>query len=869
VPDPIAERFTTAAASALRAAIADAGGNEVFLLGTLDDQKRIASVRVLARGNRHAVPALVQVPRPGEVMIHNHPSGTLTPSDADLAVASAVGNNAVGAYIVDNAVTELYVVVEPQPAAAPARLAVAEMAALLAAGGAVAAQLADFEHRPQQLQMLTAVATAFNDDTTLTVEAGTGTGKSLAYLLPAIHWSLQNRERIVVSTHTINLQEQLITKDLPFLTEQAGLQCTTALVKGRGNYLCQRKAAQVEAQGAQLIEDDVRKELKELLAWAKHSRDGSLADLSVRPRREVWEQVVSENDNCLRARCPHYSTCFFYTARRAAAQADVLVVNHHLLMADLALREEIGSYTQNAVLPPARRIIIDEAHHLEDVATNFFGTRLSYAAIERTFGRLRGSHDGKGVLPALMVALESIDAPGDEALAQGAVHWIEERVLQRRLSLLVDAEQCFTELCTGLEEVLGREIAAGADEKIRVVAELRAAPYWRMLERWVTRLGVALGEFAQDFDGVCDRIEQLSEEAGKQVVFLNTELRSLQGRIAAFGTGLLEFLEEDDNMCRWIEARYRPRTGKSIALHSAPIAVGALLRKALFEQFPTVVLTSATLAVDRRFDYLHAGLGLDALSDRDRIRTLRLDSPFDFEEQALLAVPRDLPEPTNARYEAATHAAILEILQATRGGTFVLFTAYGALNRAVAALAAPLRAQGFNVLQQGESNRQLLLRRFTTEPHAVLLATDSFWEGVDVRGEALRCVIITRLPFRVPTEPIEQARVEAITAHGGNAFADHTVPQAVLKLKQGFGRLIRSRTDRGAVVLLDSRVVRKHYGRVFLDSLPPARRLIADRETVYAALRRFFASSAPPHQGGGSNTGRNGKGDHANSSRNA
>ena len=830
---------------ALQAAIADAGGNEVFLLGNLDDQQVTTSVRVLARGNRHAVPALLKIPRPGEVVIHNHPSGTLQPSDADLNIASALGNNGVGAYIVNNAVTDIYVVVEPHVTTTTARLDSAHAAALLAPGGAIAGRLTGYEHRPQQLQMLDAVAAAFNRDATLTVEAGTGTGKSMAYLLPAIAWSMLNRERVVVSTHTINLQEQLIKKDLPFLTEQAGLKCATALVKGRGNYLCRRKAAQVEAQGALLVEDEQQRELNELLAWGKHTTDGSLSDLPVRPRPEVWEQVISENDNCLRARCPYYSTCFFYEARRAAAKADIIVVNHHLLMADLALRDEMGSYTQNAVLPPSRRVIIDEAHHLEDVATNYFGMRLSYATIERTFGRLRSlKHEHKGVLPALMMALDSIALPEDQPAAQGAARWIEDRLLPQRLSVLVDAEQCFAELLTGLEDELGRGATPGTDQKLRVTAAFRKRPYWHTLENRLAHLSVLLDGLARDCEGVCERIEQLSDESGRQVLFLNTELRALQGRVAGFAAALLVFVGDDENTCRWIEARQRPRFGKSIAFHSAPIAVGPLLRRALFEQFPTVVLTSATLAVGGRFDYLHDQLGLSALGDRERVQTLRVESPFDFATQALLAIPKDLPEPNDPRYEAATHEAIVETLRATRGGTFVLFTAYGALNRAVAATGSDLRAAGLTVLQQGETNRHALLNRFIADPRAVLFATDSFWEGVDVRGDALRCVMISRLPFRVPTEPIEQARVEAIEARGGNAFAEHTVPQAVIKLKQGFGRLIRSRTDRGAVVLLDSRIVRKPYGRIFLDSLPPARRLIAERQAVYQALRRFFGEGA-------------------------
>jgi len=839
------ERFSESAIAALRMAVVDAGGNEVFFLGTVDGRGQVVSVRVLARGNRHAVPALLQVPRPGEVIIHNHPSGKLQPSDADLSVASSVGNNGVGTYIINNPVTEIYVVVEPLVAAERQTIVPQAAAAVLAPGGPLADRLPDYEHRPQQLRMLEAVTAAFNQDAILTVEAGTGTGKSLAYLLPAIRWSLLNEERVVVSTHTINLQEQLIRKDLPLLTQLDDMQCTTALVKGRGNYLCKRKAQQVEEQGGFLVEDEHTRELSELLAWAKKTKDGSLGDLPVRPRPEVWEQVISENDNCLRARCPHYSTCFFYSARRAAAKADVIVVNHHLLMADLALRDEIGSYTQNAVLPPSRRIIIDEAHHLEDVATSYFGSRLSFVAIERTFGRLRSHRsDAKGVLPALRMQLESVEHPEDQSIAEAAAHYIDKRLIPQKMSLLTEAEQCFAELLVRLENHLGHEVREGLDEKVRVVPAFRSTPYWPFLQDWLRRLGTLLGQYAEEVGRVLGSLDHLSEETEKKVLSLTTELASLQGRIGGYGAELLHFLADDENTCRWLELRHRSRSGRSLALCTAPIEVGPLLRKALFDQFPTVVMTSATLAVDRRFDYVHEHLGLNELAAPDRLRTLHVDSPFNFAEQAVLAVPVDIPEPTDTRYEAATHEAILEIISAADGGTFVLFTAYGALNRAVAVLGAELRRRGFSVLRQGEMNRHLLLGRFMVDPRAVLFATDSFWEGVDVRGDALRCVIITRLPFRVPTEPIEQARVEAIEERGGNAFAEHTVPQAVIKLKQGFGRLIRSGTDRGAVVLLDSRVVRKHYGRIFLDSLPPAKRLIADRPSVYAALSRFFAKVA-------------------------
>jgi ATP-dependent DNA helicase DinG len=838
---PIATRFTADAVAALRAAIADAGGNEVFVLGGLDEQGKVAEIRVLARGNARAAPAILHLPKPGEVVIHNHPSGRLTPSDADLAVASALGNDGVGFFIVDNAGREVYAAVEPHREAQRVPVDRGEAAGLLHPGGAVARALEGYEERPQQLRMLESVADCFNDDEVLTVEAGTGTGKSLAYLIPAILWSLRNRERVVVSTHTINLQEQLVYKDIPALAKLDGLVCDAVLVKGRGNYLCQRKASQVEAQGGALIEDEFEKEMREILAWARKSKDGSLGDLSFVPRPEVWEQVVSENDNCLRARCPHYSTCFFYTARRAAAKADLLVVNHHLLMADLALREELGSYSQNAVLPPATRLIVDEAHHLEDVATSYFGARISEPAIDRVLGRLQSNRrTERGVLPSLVMALESIDRGDARPLAEGAVQWIDERLLPRRPSVLAEAQQTFAVLLAELENQLGRRFH-GSGEKIRITPEFVETPYWEQLSRALARLSASLASYADDMGGVLQRIEDMGPEVEKQVLYLATELGAVQSRLAGLAAGLSAFTEDSPESCRWIEASTSARRGTSLAFAAAPIEVGPLLRTALFERMASVTLTSATLAIDRRFDFLHRRVGLDSLSIPERVRPLLVDSPFDFEQQAILGVPADLPDPAQPRFESAAHEFLGELLRITDGGTFLLFTSYAALERAYQALEGELRAIGCRPLRQSGGSRRHLLEQFVADRRSVLFATDSFWEGVDVRGDALRCVVIARLPFAVPTEPIQQARFEAIQARGGDAFAEYSVPQAAIKLKQGFGRLIRSRTDRGAVVLLDSRVVTRRYGHVFLDSLPPARRVIGTRAHVLDSLRHFFS----------------------------
>jgi len=382
------QSFTPDIIDALRAAIRDADGNEVFFLGHTDEERVVVEVEVLARGHQGAVAAVLQPCRYGDVIIHNHPSGVLEPSDADLAIASRMGSLGVGCYIIDNDASAVYRVVEPFRRIERARLEPEGIAAVLGPGGAVAQRLPGYEDRPEQLRMAFTVGEALNTDGLAVIEAGTGTGKSLAYLVPAILWAKENEERVVVSTNTINLQEQLIRKDIPFLQRAAGLEFRAVLVKGRGNYLCRRR---LEAAGSEpgLFEDEKSGELAAIRAWAENAADGSRDDLSFSPHAEVWDEVCSEADQCGRAKCPDYGRCFFHRARRQAAQADVLVVNHALLLTDLALRLQTDNYTAAAVLPPYDRVILDEAHHLEDAATSHFSGQTTRFAFARVLGRLR------------------------------------------------------------------------------------------------------------------------------------------------------------------------------------------------------------------------------------------------------------------------------------------------------------------------------------------------------------------------------------------------------------------------------------------------------------------------------------------------
>ncbi|HLO24806.1 MAG TPA: DEAD/DEAH box helicase, partial [Geobacteraceae bacterium] len=392
--------FSEKALLQMRGEIDEAHGNEVFFLGRTDESKLVVEVEPLARGNRDAVAAILVATSFGDVVIHNHPSGNLTPSPADIDIASILGNQGVGFYIIDNTAERCYQAVAPFKRITAERLCFPEIERWYAPGGLLATHLKDFEYREEQSRMAFAVAEAFNEDRVAMIEAGTGTGKSLAYLLPALLWSVRNRERVVISTNTINLQEQLTKKDIPFLRKHCGHEFRAVLVKGRSNYLCKRKLEGVESEPA-LIRDEGAAELEAIVAWSRTTADGCRGDLSFIPRNEVWEEVCCEADQCNRVKCPHYAHCFFYSARREAAGADLLIVNHALLMADVAVRQETG-YGTMAILPPFERLIFDEGHHLEDVATGYLSSQTSRQGLLRILGRLQHpKKPQRGLLPQL------------------------------------------------------------------------------------------------------------------------------------------------------------------------------------------------------------------------------------------------------------------------------------------------------------------------------------------------------------------------------------------------------------------------------------------------------------------------------------
>jgi ATP-dependent DNA helicase DinG len=834
--------FSDKAIAATQHQITDAGGNEVFLVGRLNKNRLVESVKVFARGNETSAPALLQVAKQGDVVIHNHPSGTLRPSGADTHVASILGNDGIGFYIVNNRVSDVYVVVEPFAEKQVIPVNPNELTQIIGENSPISKKLENYEFRPQQIQMIDCVSQAINENKVATIEAGTGTGKTLAYLLPAITYVLLNKQRCVVSTNTINLQEQLINKDLPFLQSVLKSKFKAVLVKGRTNYACKRKLAEADKELDLFSEEGEKAELKAILEWARKTKDGSKSDLNFVPRPDVWEKIQSESDTSLKTQCPFYDTCFFYTARRAAATANILVANHHLLFSDLAVRAVRGA-SENAVLPAYHRIIFDEAHNLEEVATNYFGVGITYVGVQRILNKLyrRKKEQEKGLFPFLSSKLLKFS----RRLSHEKFLKVQKFIQDEGIEVIEKLSFYLTETMEKIYFTAKRLNDSEYGEiKLRLTPEIIKNKDWQdQILVMAKKLVHEMRHFTGKLNGFLRDLEEIESEFDQKEPSLTIDLQAQSDRLdAAVNTIEHVLLETDNENIRWLEVKEGYKGSKIVRLRSSPLEVAPILKEALYKRFKNIIMTSATLTVEGKFDYLKSRLGLD-LIEPERTLELSLSAPFDYEKQALVCIPNDIPDPREQRFAEQLPELILQSLKISRGRAFVLFTSYGLLNRLYKKLKFSIEALGYNVYKQGQENRHRLLERFKEDTSSVLFATDSFWEGVDVHGQALESVIITKLPFKVPSEPVIEARVEAIERRGGNAFLEYTVPQAAIKFRQGFGRLIRRKTDRGSVLILDKRVIEKSYGRVFLNSLPECR-IISGRTTeVFQDLVKFFKSN--------------------------
>lgn len=630
--------------------------------------------------------------------------------------------------------------------------------------GLLSRTFSGFEYRAEQVKMADAVRRALADGRRLAVEAGTGVGKSFAYLVPAIEIVSRKKTKVLISTFTICLQEQLIDKDIPFLQANLGVSFNAALAKGRGNYLCKRRLKSVIGRRRMLF-DEWADELDSIFEWSVGTRDGSLSDIPFLPTPTVWEAVNSEHGNCTARQCEHFADCFYRKARRRLESADIIVANHSLMFSDLVLKEQ-----GFGLLAGYEDVIIDEAHNIEHIAEDHFGIDISSYRVRRLLNELYNPVKHKG-----FCSYKDAKAAIDIVLAANKA---SEKFFRQVRSWFETHEKAFS----------GRCYKNFVDD---------------FLSGQLKKLRVELSSLANKEKNIDDKFELI--RYANRCSELIKELDSF----------LLQKLE---GHIYWVEGSGAGR--KTIHLRSAPLDVGPDIRRCLFDKFGSVVMTSATLSSDGSneasgFEFFAGRIGLEDFE------ALKLGSPFDYKEQVKMYIEKSMPDPNEEKFVPAAVEAVKKYLLQTEGRAFLLFTSYEMLERMSAEINQWLAENKIELLQQASRvDRSSLLKYFKTGKRKVLFGTDSFWQGVDVPGEALSNVIIVRLPFAVPDRPLIAGRIEQIQQQGGNAFVEYQLPMAIIKFKQGFGRLIRNKTDTGIIVVLDSRIINKSYGRQFLSAIP-------------------------------------------------
>ena len=681
----------------------------------------------------------------------------------------------------------------------PVPLDIEEACAILEPGGSFARHFPQFEYRTEQVEMLGTVAAALSEGRHLLIEAGTGTGKSIAYLIPAALWALQNEHRVVISTNTINLQDQLIHKDIPDLRQALDLDVRAAVLKGRSNYLCPRRLENMRRRGPEKIEE--MRVLAKVLVWLQGTETGDRTEINLTgpSERAAWTRISAEDEGCTTENCLKRTggACPFYRARLAAQGAHILIVNHALLLADVA--------TGNRVLPEYDYLIVDEAHHLESATTNSLSFRSTLRDVQRLLAQLGG--EGSGVLGWCLTATQGVLRPSEYATLSQLVKEVTN--LAFRFQHL--ARQFFEALDHFLgEQREGRQLGMYAQQE-RILPATRTQPAWEEVEiAWdeaqytMVPLLEHTSQLAQGMAEIHEALAEEDEELFSDLVSVFQQLSELNDHVNAL------VFEPSDEQIYWAEIQ---RDNTHLALHTAPLHIGTLMERYLWHEKTSVILTSATLTTAGQFDYLRGRLAaIDAYD-------LALGSPFDYETAALLYLVNDIPEPSDRRgHQSGVEHGLIQLCRATGGRALVLFTSYDQLKRTSRVIAPALAKEDILVFEQGEgASPHTLLETFRNTERAVLLGTRAFWEGVDVPGEALSVLVIVKLPFDVPSDPIIAARSETFE----DPFSQYSLPEAILRFRQGFGRLIRTQHDRGVVAVFDRRLLTKRYGSLFIDSLPP------------------------------------------------
>ncbi len=680
-----------------------------------------------------------------------------------------------------------------------------------------------FERRIGQEQMAKKVAQAFAASRLLVVEAGTGTGKSLGYLLPAISYAVQTGQRVVVATHTVALQEQLQTQDIEIAKKALPFSFSSTILKGRNNYVCLRKVAQ-KAQALPVLLNEEANFIVAVLSWLTQSSTGDREELAMEGREtEWWRTIQSETESCLGKRCPFFHDCYFFVARQRALSSDILITNHSLVLSDIM--------ADHRVLPPHKHVILDEAHHLEEQATKNLGAEAKEEELRRFMDRLvqtRTSH-----LPELEAMLAA-------SIVQGKAEWqpyltVAQKAYRTVLDLAKESKSLFQAIHRFLE---GRANRPEVRITKLLLEEDRYASVLDCAQR-VQQANQILSTVIKEYERLIEEIERSDTMAGRMEDVFGLVRHIANGFTVVLDVTLLT--QSEDEFVGWL-TKWTRKSGVSASFHLAPLSVGGILRSSLYDKRDSVIFTSATLTVDRSFTYFLSQVGLLPLMTEGKVDDLIVSSPFLYDRQAILCMPNDLPKVNDPSFSEAVGHAIRSIAVKAKGRTLVLFTSYQMLEMVYQKQHQPFLQQGIRLLAQGHDDhrRSRLIETFRRTNRAVLFGVNSFWEGIDIKGEDLSCIVIVKLPFDVPTNPIVEARTERLKQQGRHPFMDYSVPQAVIRFTQGFGRLIRSSQDRGAVFVLDNRIFQASYGKLFLRSLPRLSQHIGSLEDSVQQADAYF-----------------------------
>lgn len=833
----------------LSAEIAQAGDNEVLSAVTCTEPGVWEDLRIIARGTCDSAPAILRNLKPGDILLHNHPSGDLTPSNADMNVAYLCGNSGIGFAIHDNECTRFYTVVEPFIEKPQQMLDKNEIAEYLSRKSPLASNMKNFEERPGQKKLLFSIVDSLNNSCSAILEGETGIGKSMAYLLPSVHFARKNKCRVVISTNTINLQHQLVNKDLPLLEKILPFKFKYCLIKGRRNYLCIRKVQEALAasDGEFLLEVDELDQFNRLVEWAEKTADGSLSDLSWVPRDSLWEKVASDKDSCPGVNCYEYNDCFFYTSRRRAAESDLMVVNHHLFFADLALRAVTKEYSQTAVIPAFKAAVLDEAHNLEETATRHFGYRTTSIGTQRLLGKIyqkKGRRE-TGSLSTIYAHLSRGRGRFPDEQRAVLLQEISQDLIPSRLEI-GDISRDFFEALVAF--YVNPQKAYMGEHRLRIGKREENRREFDQLAQLAFKMRDESKKLANRMKKLLRKMQDYLEEddADKEMFELPLiEVNSYSGRLDELGSGLTMLFDVNaegrEKFVHFFSVIVR-RNAIYPAFNSLPIVVADQMLEYCFNKIPSVIMVSGTLTTRKNFSFIKNRLGLDREELEQKAIEGLFPSPFDYATQARLLIPTDIPEPSSPMFQEALCEPLLNIIRTSQGGTLVLCTSYGHLNYFYSQLTPQLCAEGIECYKQGELERHYLLELFKEDGNAVLFATDSFWEGVDIPGSALRNLVIMRLPFANPDDPVLTARNDKIRQTGGNPFRNYQLPMAAIKLKQGFGRLIRNKNDKGTIWILDKRIVTKSYGAFFIESLPELPVMRGKWQTLVSIGHKFFCS---------------------------